>query len=280
MLVTDAQIHVWETDRPDRPWPANRNEPQLPNGFSAEEAIAAMDEAGVDRAVIVPPTWVGENNLTAIEAAARYPDRFAVMGRFDPMAPGAEQRLETWKTQPGMLGIRMTYRIPPYDAWLDDGSIDWFFAACERHAIPLMNLVPSTARKLAPYAERHPMLPLIVDHMALRLDLKGDEAFADLDDLLSLAVYPRVYVKVSSAPNFSKQGYPFSDIEPYIRRMYDAFGPQRLMWGSDVTRLQSTYAECLDHFKEALPFLSEADREWIVGRTAAEVLGWPESAGL
>lgn len=276
MLVTDAQIHVWEVARPDRPWPANRNEPQLPDGFSAEQALAAMDEAGVDRAVIVPPTWVGENNLTAMEAASRYPARFAVMGRFDPITPDAFQRLETWKGQPGMLGIRMTYRIPPYNSWLDDGTLDWFWDACERLAIPVMNLVGGVSAKLAPIAAKHPGLSLIVDHMATHIEKKGDDAFADLDNLVALAAFPNTYVKVSSAPNFSLQPYPYSDLDAYLRRLYDAFGPRRLMWGSDITRLASTYAECLNHFKEALPFLTAEDREWITGRTTTTVLNWPE----
>jgi len=276
-MITDAQIHVWEVDRPDRPWPANRNQPQLPNGFSAEQALAEMDAAGVDRAVIVPPTWVGENNLTALEAAAAYPARFAVMGRFDPMAPDAAEKLETWLDTPGMFGIRMTYRIPPYDSWLDGGSLNWFWDACERLDIPVMNLVGGVAGKLAPVAAAHPGLTLVIDHMATIIEEKGAKAFAGIDQLLDLAQYPNVSVKVSSAPNFSTEPYPYRDIEPYLRRIYDAFGPRRLLWGSDITRLASTYTECLNHFREGLDFLSAEDREAICGKNAAEILRWPET---
>jgi predicted TIM-barrel fold metal-dependent hydrolase len=86
-----------------------------------------------------------------------------------------------------------------------------------------------------------------------------------------------VYVKVSSAPNFSAEPYPFRDISPYIRRLYDAFGPQRLMWGSDITRLASTYSECLNQLRDGLDFLSAEDSEWITGRATADVLNWPET---
>jgi predicted TIM-barrel fold metal-dependent hydrolase len=152
-MIIDAQVHIWEVDRPDRPWPQpRRNEPQLPNGFSAAEMIARMNAAGVDRAVIVPPTWIGENNATAIEASQAYPSRFAVMGRFDPLRPDAEAALSGWKQQPNMLGIRMTFRVPPYDTWLDSNAIDHFWAACERYSIPVMCLVPDEAHKLAPIA--------------------------------------------------------------------------------------------------------------------------------
>lgn len=282
-LVTDAQVHIWEPDRPDRPWPPEvLTKPHRPNGFSAEEMIAELDAAGVDRAIIVPPSWIGEINDTALEAAARYPTRFAVMGRFNHQTPGARERLEGWLSQPHLLGIRLTFQHPVWAKWLDDGSLDWFWAAAERLGIPLMLLVPALTAKVHPVAERHPSLrivpegPVPIDHLARRSNLRDDAAFADLDDLLSLARYPNVRVKVTSAPSYSTQEYPYANIHPYLRRIYDAFGPRRLLWGSDITRLHGTYRQCLDLFREALDFLSADDREWILGKALAETLNWPE----
>ncbi|MEZ4503485.1 MAG: amidohydrolase family protein [Dehalococcoidia bacterium] len=277
MLITDAQIHVWEVDRPDRPWPVPaRNRPQREGGFSAEEALAEMDSAGVDRAVIVPPTWVGENNLTALEAAAAYPDRFAVMGRFDPNAPDAEDRLAHWLDQPGMLGIRVTFLATPRPEQLDDGSLDWFWAACERHRIPLMLWMTGMAPKTAPIAERHPDLTIVLDHMARDLALEPAEVWRDLDDVLALARFPRVSVKVSSVPNFSGEPYPHRDVHPHLRRLFDAFGSDRLHWGTDVTRLRGTYVDCLRLFRDELDFLGAEDRALILGGSLADRLGWPE----
>jgi L-fuconolactonase len=277
MLITDSQVHIWEVDRPDRPWPANRNPAQLPNGFSAEQMLEQMDAAGVDRAVIVPPTYVGEMNDTAIEASQAYPNRFAVMGRFGPEAPGARERLAGWLQQPHMLGIRMTFRIPPFNAWLDDGTLDWFFADCERHGIPLMLLLPGLLDRLAPIAARHPGLTIIVDHMGVVPDSVAPEAFDKLHELEALARYPNIWVKTSSAPCFSKEQYPFADLYPYIKRIYDAFGPRRLMWGADFTRLRGTYSDCLRHFQEGLDFLTEDDKQWVLGGNLALALNWPES---
>lgn len=277
-MITDAQIHVWEVDRPDRPWPAvARNQPQLPNGFSAEQAIAAMDEAGVDRAIIVPPTWIGENNATGLEAAARYPGRFAVMGRFDPLRPDASEALDNWLSTPGMVGIRMTYRVPPFDSWLDDDTLDGFWDGCERNGIPVMNLIPLSSAKLPRILESHPDLTFIIDHMAVEIEKKGAEAFRTIDALCALAKYPNVYVKVSSAPNFSVEPYPFRDIWPFLKQIYDAFGPQRLMWGSDLTRLNSTYRECLDQWNGGMDFVSADDAVLICGGNLARVLRWPET---
>ena len=278
MLVTDAQVHIWELDRPDRPWPkGEQREPHRPNGFSAEEMLAEMDAAGVDRAVIVPPSWIGSNNATALEAAAKYPARYAVMGRFDPQAADARAQLEGWLSQPHMLGIRITFNLPIYVSWLEDGSLDWFWAACERLNIPLMVLLSGMLDKAAAIAQRHPGLTLIIDHMGRTSGSFGAAAFADLDDLLALARHPNVRVKTTSAPSYSEQPYPFRDIHPYLRRIYDAFGPRRLLWGSDITRLRGTYRECLALFQEGLDFLSADDKEWILGKTLASVCNWPEA---
>jgi len=277
MTITDAQIHVWETDRPERPWPSPlRNEPQREGGFTAEEAIAEMDAAGVDRAVIVPPTWVGEGNETALEAVERYPDRFAVMGRFNSDAPDAEEQLGTWLDQPGMLGIRLTFMAIPRLEQLEDGSLDWFWAACERHQIPLMMLLQGRPEQAAPIAERHPDLTIVLDHMALNLRAEPGHTWDSLDRLVDLARFPKVFVKVSSAPNFSTEPYPHRDIHGHLKRIFEAYGPQRLFWGSDVTRLEGSYANCRRLLEEELDFLSAEDCEWIMGKALATALRWPE----
>jgi predicted TIM-barrel fold metal-dependent hydrolase len=278
MTVTDAQIHVWEVDRPDRPWPQPpRNEPQREGGFTAAEALVEMDAAGVDRAVIVPPTWVGEGNETALEAAVEHPSRFAIMGRFDPDAPGAPERLATWLDQPGMLGIRLTFMAVPRPEQIDDGSLDWFWAACEEHGVPLMMLMQGQPEKVASIAERHPGLTIVLDHMALNLRVPVAESWESLDRLVDLARFPKVHVKVSSAPNFSAEPYPHRDIHGHLRRIIEAYGPQRCFWGSDVTRLAGTYRDCRRLFEEELDFLSAEDREWIMGHALAEALNWPEA---
>ncbi|HEX5369409.1 MAG TPA: amidohydrolase family protein [Dehalococcoidia bacterium] len=277
-MITDSQVHIWEVDRPDRPWPQPpRNQPQLPNGFSAEEMLKEMDATGVDRAVIVPPTWIGENNATALEAAQNHPGRFAVMGRFDPLRPDATEALEHWRDQPYMLGIRHTFRMEPYATWLVDGTLDPFWRDCQRFGIPVMVLVSGIADKILPVAAKYEGLKLIIDHMAADLSAQGGNAFAQLDDVISLAKFPSVSIKTSSAPCFSREPYPYQDIYPYLKRIYEAFGSHRMLWGADRTRLTSTYEECLRHFQEGLDFLSEADKEWVLGKTAASILGWPEA---
>jgi len=277
MLVTDAQVHLWEADRPERPWPRPQaRPPHRPNGFSAEEMLAEMDAAGVDRAIIVPPTWAGESNDWALAMATRYPKRFAVVGRFDAKAPDASRQLAGWLEHNHMLGVRMSFHVRPFIDWLDDGSLDGFWAECDSLALPIMALVPGIVNRLNPVLMRHPKLKILIPHMGCPLDIRGREAFAGMENLLALARYPNVTVMVSSAPCFSNEPYPFWDLHPYLRRIYDVYGPRRMLWGADLSRLSSSYTECLDLFRHALDFLSADDKEWILGRAVAEALNWPE----
>ena len=132
---------------------------------------------------------------------------------------------------------------------------------------------------MARVAERHPQLVLIADHMGLSLSLesvrKGNVFFA-IEHTLALAKYPNVSVKLSSAPTYSTRDYPYRDINPHIRRVFDAFGPQRCYWGTDLTNAftRATYKQRITHFTEALDFLSEDDRDWVMGRAILARLGW------
>jgi L-fuconolactonase len=113
--------------------------------------------------------------------------------------------------------------------------------------------------------------------MARRSNLRDAAAFADLDELLALARFPNVSVKTSAVPCYSNEPYPFANLTPYLKRIFDAFGPRRTMWGSDYTRLPCTYQECVDHFRVALDFLDDDSRAWVMGKAAAHILNWPES---
>src|SRR5256714_1698646 len=104
--IVDAQVHLWKANSPDWPWEPGAK-PQLPEPFTIERALPMMDEAGVDRVVIVPP-GLNDRNDYALEAARRYPDRFGVMGRIPLQDPKSAALLPTLDGQPGKLGVRLT----------------------------------------------------------------------------------------------------------------------------------------------------------------------------
>lgn len=275
MQIVDAQIHIWAESTPERPWPA-RHAPHRPGSFTAEDLLREMAEAGVDRAVLVPPSWEGERNDLVLAAAQAYPQRFAVMGRLDPRDPQSRSRFAPWKEQPGMLGLRFTFHTSQFEPMLDDGSADWIWPEAERAGLPLMVLISQRrAPTIAKIAERHPQLKLIIDHMAVPKGSKGaDVAFADLPLLLELAKYPNVAVKASGIPHFATDAYPFPSLHAPLRAAFDAFGPRRMFWGTDMTKLACGYRKGVTMYTEELPWLKGDDLEWVMGRGLCEWLGW------
>jgi predicted TIM-barrel fold metal-dependent hydrolase len=275
-LIVDAQVHLWKANTPDWSWVPGMV-PQMPEPFTIEKLVPLMDAAGVDRVVIVPPSWPGDRNDYALEAVKRYPDRFAVMGRIPLQNPQSAALLPKWKEQPGMLGVRVTFLNLAVSAWLSDGTADWFWPAAEKAGLPVMFLTYGQTAAFARIAERHPQLTLIADHMGVAGDtVKIGKLNETIEQTLSLAKYPNVSVKLTAAPNNSMEAYPFRDFLPHIHRLFDAYGPQRCYWGTDMTNgfTKATYHQRITHFTEELPFLSEEDKDWIMGRSIVKRLGW------
>jgi len=145
MIITDAQVHLWGPDMTARPWPkSGRSQPHRPQPFSAADCLKEMDAAGVARVVIVPPSWEGDRNDLAVEAAGQYPQRFAVMGRLALERPESRGLLDGWRRQPGMLGLRFTFGGAAQRPWLTDGTADWLWPALERAGLPVMLSVPGS----------------------------------------------------------------------------------------------------------------------------------------
>jgi predicted TIM-barrel fold metal-dependent hydrolase len=279
VTIIDAQVHVWLPETPDRPWPpGGAARVQLPYALDYTKLLKLMDEAGVDRAILVPPSWEGERNDHALEAAARYPNRFAVMGRLALDCVANAERLRNWKAQPGMLGIRQVFMQDRERARLTDGTADWFWGAAEAAGVPVMLHAAGMMKEVSAIAEKHPGLTLVLDHFGLSSGIvKKGQTKEAIEDTAALARHANVYVKVSAAPVYACESYPFRDFDPHIKRLVDAYGPKRCFWGTDLSHAlgKATYRQCVTHFTEALTFLPSQDKEWIMGRGLAECLGWP-----
>jgi predicted TIM-barrel fold metal-dependent hydrolase len=224
--------------------------------------------------VIVPPSWEGDRNDLALEAARLHPDRLAVMGR-PPLEAGDPHALDHWRDQPGMLGIRVTTAGAGARELFTEPDGDWLWAAAERNGLPAMVSVPGLLPAIDRIAERHPELRLVIDHLALVRDAKDEAAFADLPQLLALAKRPNVAAKASALPRYSSEPYPYPKLHPYLRRVFDAFGPKRMFWGTDLTGIPCSYRHAVTLFTDELPWLKGEDLEWVMGRGICEWLGWP-----
>jgi predicted TIM-barrel fold metal-dependent hydrolase len=276
LLVVDSQVHVWGADTPGRPWrPGGHAHAQRATPVSADEVLGWMDAGGVDRAIIVPPSWEGDRNDLALEAARAHPGRFAVMGRVDPRAPDLASQLARWREQPGMLGVRLALHTAQLRQPFLEGRYDGLWREAERAALPVMVLIHHPYMPMIDViAAKHPDLRLVIDHLGLVNGEKDAHAFRGLDKLLALAARANVAVKASALPCYSSESYPYPGLGPYVRRVHEAFGPRRMFWGTDQTRSPVGYREGIALFTEHMPFLPAADLEWIMGRGACEWLGW------
>jgi predicted TIM-barrel fold metal-dependent hydrolase len=176
-----------------------------------------------------------------------------------------------------MLGVRVIFNNDVTIPWLTDGTADWFWPAAEKAGLPVMFFAPERTLMFARIAERHPQLTLIVDHMGVNAVMAKEKTIpAGIDQAVALAKYPNVSIKMSSAPNMSLESYPFRDVTVHLRRVFDAYGPQRCYWGTDLTNsfAKATYRQRVTHFTEELSFLSESDKDWVMGRAILERLKW------
>lgn len=277
-LIVDAQVHIWLPSTAQQPWPNPKAVPQMPEPYTLEHLLPMMDEGGVDRVVLVPPSWHGPQlgNAYCQAAYEQYPDRFRVIGIGIGLdEPHRVNEVLNIRQKPGFLGLRVGMNREA----LDKGTGDWLFAAAEKAGVPICYLGSGVNAHIGQIAERFPGLDLVVDHMGV------SEAFMkanpntwqdEVKVVAALAKYPNVSVKVSSTPFVSSQGYPWRDTIPLVQRCFDAFGPLRCHWGTDLTHSyeKGSYRLRIAQFTEALPFLSESDKDWVMGRSLLARLRW------
>ena len=266
MLIADSQVHIWTSGTPVH---IHRQV----SHYTKDELLNDMNEAGVDRVLLHPPSWDRKANEVALDAACEHPDRLAVLGFFDVSKPNPSL-VEKWKQQPGMLGLRFAFLKPGEENWLVDGTIDWLWPLAEKAGLPVGLLVPNRVKVVGDIARKHPNLKLMIDHMGCPRGTQDAAAFAHIDDLVAVAKYPNVAVKASGAPSYSSDSYPYRNIHPYLKQIFDAFGPQRMFWGTDITRMPCSWRQCVTLFTEELPWLKGRDLELVMGRALCDFVSW------
>lgn len=283
MFIVDSQVHLWLDESPDRPWVKGARERLIKNGhrteaFTYEECLKHMDEAGVDRVMIVPGSWEGDRIDYALKACEAHPDRFAVMARIPQNKPAeAKAMLKDWQSIPHVKGTRLTFHRPIDRNWMIDGTMDWYWPFAEEHGVRTMIHAPIWKRETGEIAKKHPGLRLIIDHMGIFTRMMDDAIEYWVEETLELADNPNIYVKVSAIPSYSSKPFPFENVNKYVRMVVDAFSAQRCFWGTDLTRQLNhgmTYTDCIEHFTKHMGFSGE-QLEWIMGRGISECLDWP-----
>jgi L-fuconolactonase len=274
--VVDAQVHVWRPEAPDRPWPPggaeraramHRHQPITGSGLLTE-----MRDAGVDRAVLVPPFFEGYRNDYAVACATEAPESFRVMARVDLRTgdPGSVREL---LRSPVVAGVRLVF-LPADAGRVDDPAAEWFWSFAEAEDVPVMLLASGQLDALGDLARARPGLRLAVDHLGLTGQATDAAIGPEIGQLVALAELDNVSVKATAAPCYSTEPYPYPALHPFLRQLYDDFGPDRLFWGSDLSRLRGSYADLVRLFREELDFLSGADGDAVMGGSVLRWLDW------
>jgi predicted TIM-barrel fold metal-dependent hydrolase len=271
MDIVDAQIHLWGSGLP-----SNQAHRQV-TSFTPEEAIKLMDEGGVNAAVIHPPSWDANSITMAQKAVIDYPGRFAIMGSIPMDDSSSAHLLKTWRDQPGMLGLRFTFLKNPAQKWLHDGTLNWLWEAADESGIPIAFLATDSFEYLGEIAKNHPNLKLTIDHLGGRggnTVLKDSESMQHIPDLLKLSRFPNIAIKATGIPGYSSESFPFPSMHSYLKQVYDAFGPERMFWGTDITKMKNSWKECIEMFTQELNWLTEQDKKLIMGESICKWWGW------
>jgi len=275
MQIIDAQIHLW-----GKGLPSNMAHRQV-TSFLAKEAIPMMEEASVDAAVIHPVPWDADSHDLALKAVRNDPQRFAIMGSVPLDQTGSLPLIANWRKTPGQLGLRYTFLDDPTRDRLHSGDLDWLWAAAEDAGVPVSVLATDSLEVFGRIAERHPGLRVTIDHLGGRggnTTLKDAASMAHFPELLKLAQFPNVAVKATGAPGYSSEAHPFPAMHIYLEQIYDAFGPNRMFWGTDITKMPCSWTDCITMFTEGLPWLRDEDKPLVMGQAICDWWGWDRAA--
>ena len=273
--IIDAQVHAYERNHPGRPWTDVLHGPPE---VTADEMVAAMDAVGVDGALLVSPfTMYRYDASYAMQARAAHPDRFALIKPVDTTDPGVGETIADWAATDGAVAVRIMLNRGVTTDPADPG-LDRVLAAARRHALAVNLLCWGRLDQARVMADRHPDTRIVVDHLGLQQPFEPPppaEPFADLPRVLALAACPNVAIKITGACTLSQQSFPYPDIWDPLGRIFDAFGLERCLWGTDWTRAVAllTYAQGVEAFR-VTDRLSTTDRMMLMGGAAERVYGW------
>jgi predicted TIM-barrel fold metal-dependent hydrolase len=283
MPIIDSQVHAYEANTPKRPW---HNVPNWPDHVTGDEMVAAMDKVGVDGAIFISAFSMYKYDASyAVEVARAHPNRMAIVKPVDPDDPAVDDVIAEWKKTPGTVGIRIMLtkenkRDPKHP------GLDRIAKSAVRYDFPVNVLCWDNLEAATTLFDRNPDTRFIIDHLGIlqpRVPPAPAERFepwADLPKVLDLAKRKNLVIKVSGACTLSKKLYPYPDIWDPLARVFDAWGFERCLWGTDWTRAFAVvnYENAVKPFLET-DRLSATERGMLMGGACAKAYGWsPEKS--
>lgn len=260
MLIVDTHVHV-----------------ALHTYEPVEMLLTQMQYNNVEKTVLVQSTTTTDNSYV-IECMRRFPGRFSVVGRVDVESPNALRDLEQLhRVGAESLRLRNFHRSPgsdPLAIWRKAQDLGMSVSVGGPAEV-------FASQEFSRLVESLPDLKMVLEHLGGMGILAIGEATrpseSQFRQVLGLARYPNTYIKIHGMGEICPGFFPYKDIPPYVQMAYDAFGPQRMMWGSDYPRvvLREGYRNALRFTMEHLSFCSQEDLEWIFGKTALSLWKFP-----
>jgi predicted TIM-barrel fold metal-dependent hydrolase len=274
-MIIDSQIHAYEANTTNRPWRTVANWPPSATG---DEQVAAMDKLGIDGAIFISAfSMYGYDASYAVEVQRKHPGRFGIVKPVNPDDPAVLETIAEWKRQPGAVGIRVIVLQEPGRNPSDQG-LDRVLREAVRHDFPVNILCWGNLERGTAVIDRHPDTRFIIDHLGIlqpRTPPAPPQPWADLPKVLELARRKNAVIKVSGACTLSQKPYPFPDIWDPLARLFDAWGFERCLWGTDWTRAFAVvnYERAVEPFRKT-DRLSGTERAMLMGGACAKAYGW------
>ena len=275
----DSQVHAYERNSPERPWQGFLDGPDEVTG---DDMVAAMDAVGVDGALLVSPYSMYRFDASyALEVYAKHPGRFGIIRPFDPESETIADDTAEWTGTPGVVGARIMLTYGEYDG--DHPGLHAILAAAGQAGVPVNIMAAGHLPILRELARRNPGTQIVIDHVGLaqpRHPPAPPEPFAELDSVLAMAEFDNVAIKISGACTLAHEPFPYPDIWEPLGRMFEAFGFERCLWGTDWTRASNvlTYEQGVEAFR-VTDTLSDSERAMLMGGALTKVYGWSPDTG-
>ena len=272
LKIIDPHVHVWVND-PKYPWPEeNKNPPK--QDATAEMLLELMQAHGVAHTVIVHPIHYRWDCRYVGDVMKKYPKEFQGVCRVNPQATDASDELKKWTEEWGFKGVRLSPSTSEAGDWINNGDLMHpIWSRAQELKVPMLILTRAARLPdVQKYIEEYSDLDVVIDHMA---GCKPTDPPSELEKLLTLAQFPRVYVKISHTWSISSEPYPHRDTWPQVKTVLDTFGRERTMWGTDwpVSKSKIDYGKTLEQVRDEMAFLTDEDKEWVLSKTIERL--WP-----
>ena len=278
-ITIDSQVHAYERNRPERPWNGFL---EGPDEVTGDDMVAAMSAEGVNGALLISPFRLyGYDASYILEVFAKHPGRFGLIRPFDSQSEAVADQIAEWAGTPGVVGARVMLVDQEFEP--DDPGLNRLFAAGAQAGIPVNVMASGKLPLLRELARRNPDTQVVIDHVGLAQPFvppAPPEPFADLANVVSLAALDNVAIKISGACTLSHEAFPYPDIWEPLAKVFDAFGFDRCMWGTDWTRAVRllSYEQGVEAFR-VTDQLSDSERSALMGGTLVKIYNWSPEVG-